>query len=188
MKVIAGLGNPGKDYQRTRHNVGFMVIDKLIEKLSASPFKIKHQALIAEASIKGEKVLLVKPQTYMNNSGDSLREILNFYKIPPEDLIVIYDDIDIGFSTIRIRKKGSAGSHNGMKSIIYQIQADTFPRIRIGVGEKHQGQDLANFVLSNFSSEEFKEIDSAVDYAALAAIAIVEDGLDRAMNKYNIKK
>ncbi|MDO5028409.1 MAG: aminoacyl-tRNA hydrolase [Bacillota bacterium] len=188
MKVIAGLGNPGKDYARTRHNVGFMVIDKLIEKLSASPYKIKFQAFISETTIGGEKVLLVKPQTYMNNSGNSLREILDFYKIPSEDLIVIYDDIDIGFSTIRIRKKGSAGSHNGMKSIIYQIQSDTFPRIRIGVGQKHPQQDLANFVLSNFSKEEFEEIDLAVDQAAKAAIAIVEDGLDQAMNKYNIKK
>lgn len=188
MKVIAGLGNPGKDYQRTRHNVGFMVIDELVEKLKASPYKIKFQALIAEANIKGEKVLLVKPQTYMNNSGDSLREILNFYKIPPEDLIVIYDDIDIGFATLRIRKKGSAGSHNGMKSIIYQIQADTFPRVRIGVGKKHPNQDLANFVLSNFAKEEEEEISSAVGKASLAVISMVEDGVDQAMNKYNMKK
>ena len=188
MKVIAGLGNPGKDYQRTRHNVGFMVIDKLIEKLSASPYNIKHQALIAEASIKGEKVLLVKPQTYMNNSGDSLKEILNFYKVSPEDLIVIYDDIDIGFSTIRIRKKGSAGSHNGMKSIIYQIKDDKFPRIKISVGKKPEYMNLANFVLSGFSKDEVDVIEDEIRLASDAVEIMLASDIDKAMNKCNSVK
>lgn len=188
MKIIVGLGNPGKDYDRTRHNVGFMTIDQLAKTLNVTSPKLKFKALFGEANINGEKVLLVKPQTYMNNSGEAVRELMNYYKVEVEDLIVIYDDIDIGFSDIRIRKKGSSGSHNGMKSVIYQIQSDQFSRIRIGVGKKHENQDLANFVLSHFDKNEIEDIEIAVKYAAEAALCIIKEGVDSAMNKYNIKK
>lgn len=188
MKVIVGLGNPGKDYDKTRHNIGFMVIDELVDSLKVSGPKIKFKAVYGEANVDGEKILLVKPQTFMNNSGEAVRDILNFYKVKPEDLIIIYDDIDIDFSSVRIRKKGSAGSHNGMKSIIYHIETDDFPRIRIGVGKKHENQDLANFVLSRFSNEETEDINIAIKKAAEAVLSIVKDGVDNAMNKYNTKK
>lgn len=187
MKVIVGLGNPGKDYQKTRHNVGFMVIDEIIKKLNLSTKKIKFNSVYTETIVNSEKVLLVKPQTFMNNSGVAVRDIINFFKVEPEDLIVIYDDIDIGFSDVRIRKKGSSGSHNGMKSIIYQIQSDDFPRIRIGVGKKHEEEDLANFVLTNFSKDEFEDIEIAIKYAAEGALSIVDKGIDFAMNNYNRK-
>lgn len=187
VKVIVGLGNPGKDYQKTRHNVGFMVIDEIIKKLNLSTKKIKFNSVYTETIINSEKVLLVKPQTFMNNSGVAVRDIINFFKVDPKDLIVIYDDIDIGFSDVRIRKKGSSGSHNGMKSIIYQIQSDDFPRIRIGVGKKHEEEDLANFVLTNFSKDEFKDIEIAIKYAAEGALSIVDKGIDFAMNNYNRK-
>ena len=129
MYVIAGLGNPGKKYENTRHNMGFITIDQLAEKHNIKTDKLKFKALVGEGRIAGQKVLLVKPQTYMNLSGESIREVMNFYKLEPENLIVIYDDIDIEAGTLRIRKFGSAGTHNGMKSVVYQLQSDRFPRI-----------------------------------------------------------
>lgn len=188
MKIIVGLGNPGKNYQKTRHNIGFMVIDELLEKLDIKATKIKFNSVYGECIINSEKILLVKPQTFMNNSGTAVRDLINFFKVEPKDLIVIYDDIDIGFSDVRIRQKGSSGSHNGMKSIIHQIQSDQFPRIRIGVGKKHKEEDLANFVLTNFSKEESEDIEIAIKHAAEASLSIVEKGIDFAMNNYNRKK
>lgn len=185
MKIIVGLGNPGKDYKNTRHNVGFMTVDKIAEELNVDIVKTKFKAVYGETNYKGEKVMLVKPVTYMNESGIAVRDIMNFYKISPEDLVVIYDDIDIDFGDIRIRKKGSAGSHNGMKSIIYQIQSEDFPRIRIGIGEKHKNQDLAKFVLSNFSKEEKEIIDNTVEEGGKAALDIIDNGVDHAMNNFN---
>ena len=140
MYVIAGLGNPGKKYENTRHNMGFITIDQLAEKHNIKVDKLKFKALVGEGRIAGQKVMLVKPQTYMNLSGESIREVMNFYKLEPENLIVIYDDIDIEAGTLRIRKFGSAGTHNGMKSVVYQLQSDRFPRIRLGIGSQKKGR------------------------------------------------
>ena len=153
MYVIAGLGNPGKKYENTRHNMGFITVDQLAEKHDIKVDKLKFKALVGEGRIAGQKVLLVKPQTYMNLSGESIREVMHFYKLEPENLIVIYDDIDIELGTLRIRKFGSAGTHNGMKSVVYQLQSDRFPRIRIGIGNQKKG-DLVDFVIGGFSKEE----------------------------------
>lgn len=186
--AVVGLGNPGRNYTNTRHNAGFATVDKLAEKLNVEINKLKFKSLYAETFIGKEKVLIVKPQTYMNESGQAVREICNFYKIEPENLIVVVDDIDIEFAELRIRKKGSAGTHNGLKSIIYQIQSDDFPRIKIGVGKKHEKQDLADFVLSKFSKEELQEIEAVEDSACDAIIFAIEKDIDNAMNKFNRKK
>lgn len=188
MKAIIGLGNPGKDYQRTRHNVGFMVVDEIAKNLNVNLTKIKFKSVYGDINYKGEKLLLVKPQTYMNNSGEAVRELMYYYKLAPEDIIVIYDDVDIEFGGIRIRMKGSSGSHNGMKSIVSQIKSEQFPRIRIGVGKKHEAQDLSNFVLSAFSKAELDEVEIAVKNAGEAALTFVSKGIDIAMNAYNIRK
>ena len=187
MYVIAGLGNPGKKYENTRHNMGFIAIDQLAEKHNIKVDKLKFKALVGEGRIADQKVLLVKPQTYMNLSGESIREVMNFYKLEPENLIVIYDDIDIEAGTLRIRKFGSAGTHNGMKSVVYQLQSDRFPRIRLGIGSQKKG-DLVNFVIGGFSKEEVPVLEEAVQHAVLAAECIIEDGIDKAMNQYNTKK
>ncbi len=187
MIVIAGLGNPGSKYSETRHNVGFDVVDRLAQSNDIKVNKLKFKALIGEGFIGTEKVLLVKPSTYMNNSGHSIREIMEFYKLPPENLLVVVDDIDIEFATIRLKKKGSAGSHNGLKSIIYQIQVDDFPRIKVGIGKKPPYYDLADFVLSKFSLDERKLVDQAIKKASAAAEEFVKSGIDKAMNEFNIR-
>lgn len=184
MYVIAGLGNPGKQYEKTRHNMGFLVIDSLAEKCGINVNKLKHRALTGTGRIGGEKVLLVKPQTYMNLSGESLREIVNYYDVDVHNLIVIYDDLDLEIGSLRIRKKGSAGSHNGMKSVIYQLVSDDFPRIRIGIGSV-DSRDWKDFVTGRISSEEENELRKTVDKAADAVISIIEEGIDKAMNKFN---
>lgn len=184
MYVIAGLGNPGKQYEKTRHNMGFLVIDSLAEKCGINVNKLKHRALTGTGRIGGEKVLLVKPQTYMNLSGESLREIVNYYDVDVHNLIVIYDDLDLEIGSLRIRKKGSAGSHNGMKSVIYQLVSDDFPRIRIGIGSA-DSRDWKDFVTGRISSEEENELRKTVDKAADAVISIIEEGIDKAMNKFN---
>lgn len=186
MFVIAGLGNPGKKYENTRHNMGFLVIDRLAEKNDIKVNKIKHKSLVGDGFISGRKSLLVKPQTYMNLSGEAVREVMDYYDVDTEDLIVIYDDFDIELGSIRIRKKGSAGSHNGMKSIIYQLQSQDFPRVRIGIG-KSGSADWKDFVLGRMNREEQKIIDDAVENAANAIMCILEKGIDKAMNEYNIK-
>jgi PTH1 family peptidyl-tRNA hydrolase len=187
MYVIVGLGNPGKKYENTRHNLGFITIDKLAEENGINVSKLKFKALVGEGRLSSERVLLVKPQTYMNLSGESVREIMNFYKLEPENLIVIYDDFDIDVGTIRIRKFGSAGTHNGMKSIIYQLQSDRFPRIRIGTGSDHMG-NLIDFVTGGFTKEEVPLLESAVNNGVKACQCIISDGVDKAMNLYNSKK
>lgn len=186
MFVIAGLGNPGKQYENTKHNIGFITLDLLAEKHNIRINKIKHKALVGEGMILGQKVLLVKPQTYMNLSGNSIREVVSYYQIEPEQLLVIYDDVDIPLGTIRIRKKGSAGSHNGMKSIIYDIQEDGFPRIRIGIGADRQ-MDLASYVLGSFDKNDREPIKDAVRKTACAVERYLEAGIDAAMAEYNIK-
>ena len=187
MKIIAGLGNPGKEYENTKHNVGFLTIDILAEKYDIKVNKIKFKGLIGEGMIGTEKVILVKPQTYMNLSGQCVREIVAFYKLDMEDLVVIYDDIDLPMGNLRIRKKGSAGTHNGMRSIIYDLQDDGFPRVRVGIGGERKG-DLANYVISGFSGDDRKLIEEAIVKAADAVTCLVEYGIDRAMVDYNTKK
>jgi PTH1 family peptidyl-tRNA hydrolase len=187
MYVIAGLGNPGKKYENTRHNMGFITIDQLAAKHDIKVDKLKFKALTGEGRIAGQKVLLVKPQTYMNLSGESIREVMHFYKLDPENLIVIYDDIDIDAGTLRLRRFGSAGTHNGMKSIVYQLQSDRFPRIRIGIGNQGK-RDLVDFVIGGFSKEEVPVLEEAVTSAVSAVECILEDGIDMAMNRYNTKK
>lgn len=185
--LIVGLGNPGPKYKYTRHNVGFLTIDAISQDLGIPVKTIKFKGLYGEGNINGKKVRLLKPETYMNESGQSVREAMQYFKIPPEEVLVIVDDIDIDFASIRIRKKGSAGTHNGLKSVIYQIQSDQFPRIKIGVGKKIPQQDLASFVLSGFSQDEGKLIEEAIERAKEASISIIEKGLDRTMNLYNGK-
>lgn len=186
MYVIAGLGNPGRKFEKTRHNMGFLAIDRIAEDNNIKVNKIKHKALVGDGIISGQKVLLVKPQTYMNLSGESLREVVSYYEIEPEKLIVIYDDMDLEAGSLRIRKKGSAGSHNGMKSVIYQLKSEDFPRIRVGIG-KSGSLDWKDFVTGKIGSKEEQILEDAVKRAADAAACIVEKGIDRAMNEYNIR-
>jgi len=185
--VVVGLGNPGRAYANTRHNVGFDTIDLLAERNNIKINKIKFKSVYGEGTIGNEKVLLVKPQTFMNNSGITVRDIYQFYKLPIENIIVIVDDIDIPFATVRIRGKGSAGSHNGLKSIIYLLQRDDFPRVKIGIGKKQDNQDLADFVLSRFSKDDQEIIESSILTGAESVEAIIKEGLDQAMNKFNTK-
>lgn len=184
MFVIVGLGNPGKKYDGTRHNVGFDAINYLAHENNIAMNKVKHKAVIGEGFIHHKKVLLVKPQTFMNLSGQSVMEILNYYKIDPSELVVLYDDIDIDVGKLRVRKKGSAGTHNGMKSIIYDIQSDDFPRIRIGVGKPERG-NLADYVLGRFAKEDREFIDMVIKKSAEAVETMVKEGIDMAMNQYN---
>jgi len=186
MYVIAGLGNPTLKYDKTRHNVGFDVIDTIAEKYNISMNSKKHQAICGVGTIEGVKTLLVKPLTYMNLSGESIGAILNFYKIDPKtNLIVIYDDISLSPGKIRIRRKGSAGGHNGMKSIISHVGGQEFLRIKIGVGEKPPEWDLADYVLARFSKEDRKLVDEAFQDAADAAALLLKGETDQAMNQFN---
>ncbi len=186
MYVVVGLGNPGKKYENTKHNIGFITLDFLAEKNNIKINKIKHKALVGEGIISGHKVLLAKPQTYMNLSGNSVREIMEYYKTDLDKLIVIYDDVDIPMGRLRIRKKGSAGTHNGMRSIIYDLQRDGFPRVRIGIGADRK-MPLAGYVLGGFRKEEAKLIEDVVERAALAIECTLEKGIDIAMGEYNVK-
>lgn len=185
MYVIVGLGNPGKQYNKTRHNVGFDVIDMLAKEYGISVTKIKHKALIGEGRIGTEKVLLVKPQTYMNLSGETLIDIYNYYKVDLENIVVIYDDIDLDVGKLRIRKKGSAGTHNGMRSIVKCLGSTEFPRVRVGVSKPMPGQNLADFVLSRFRKEEADDLSMGLEKACNAVDCIIRENLDLAMNKYN---
>lgn len=188
MFLIAGLGNPGRQYEKTRHNMGFDTIDELIDRHRIPQGGIAHKAMYGKGMIAGEKVLAVKPLTYMNLSGESLRECVNYYKLDPEtQMIVIYDDIDLEPGQIRIRKKGSAGGHNGIKSIIAQLGTQNFYRIKVGVGAKPKGWDLADYVLGRFSSDERSAVDKAIKEAADAVEMILKDGIEAAMNHYNRK-
>ena len=188
MYLIAGLGNPTKEYDKTRHNVGFSVIDVLADKYGIDVSERKHRAYCGKGVIEGQKVLLVKPQTFMNLSGESLRAAVDYYKIPPEEIIVIYDDISLEPGQLRIRLKGSAGGHNGIKNIIAQLGTQEFPRIKVGVGAKPPRMDLADYVLSRFSRGEQAQMDDAFKEAADAAVMMMTDGAERAMNHYNSKK
>lgn len=186
MYIIVGLGNPGKQYENTRHNMGFMVVDLLAEKYNIDVNKIKFKALVGEGRIAGQKVLLVKPQTYMNLSGEAVRQAMDFYKIEPEELIVIYDDIDIPTGTFRIRKKGSPGTHNGMRNIFQHIQTNDFPRIRVGIGSGKK-ENLIGYVTGGISKSEKELLEDALTKSADAAACIIEKGIDKAMNEYNVR-
>lgn len=188
MYVIAGLGNPGKEYENTRHNAGFNSIDALAAKYSINIRENEHKALVGKGYIDGKKVILVKPQTYMNNSGEAIREITDYYKVDPEsELIVIYDDISLDVGMLRIRDKGSAGGHNGIKSIISHLSTQVFLRIKVGVGDKNPEGDLVNHVLGHFNSEDGKIMKESFDKAAEATVMLLNDEVEKAMNIYNRK-
>ena len=189
MYVIAGLGNPGKQYDNTRHNIGFMTIDRLAEQENIDILEKKHKAVIGKGTIAGQKCILAKPQTFMNLSGESIRELVDYYKVDETaELIVISDDISLDVGQLRIRKKGSAGGHNGLKNIIAHLGHEQFIRIKMGVGEKPKGWDLADYVLGHFSKEDQAKMDEAFKDAADAAEMILDKGMDAAMNHYNMKK
>lgn len=188
MLIIAGLGNPGREYENTRHNAGFMVLDALADKLGADISERKHKALCGKAVIGGQKVILLKPQTYMNSSGESIRAAADYYKVAPEDILVIYDDISLAPGQLRIRAKGSAGGHNGIKSVIAHLGTQEFPRVKVGIGEKPPRMDLADYVLGHFSEGEKRIMADAVKEAADAVCEIVNVGIEQAMNDHNRKK
>ncbi|MBB5263377.1 PTH1 family peptidyl-tRNA hydrolase [Catenibacillus scindens] len=188
MYIIAGLGNPTKTYEGTRHNIGFEVIDRLADRCRTQVTVRKNKVLYAKAILEGERVILIKPQTYMNLSGEAVREVADYYKTEPENIIVIYDDINLEPGQLRVRQKGSAGGHNGIKNIIAHLGTQEFPRVRVGVGEKPKGWDLADYVLARFSPEDRKIMDEAVDLAADAVEMILREGVAAAMNTYNAKK
>ena len=188
MFIIAGLGNPGVKYAGTRHNVGFGAIDVLAEKYGIGVDAKKHTALMGKGIIEGQKVVLLKPQTYMNLSGESIREAADYYKLLPEEILVIYDDVNLDVGRLRIREKGSAGGHNGMKSIIACLGSDEFPRIRVGVGNKPPRMDLADYVLGRFPEEELPDVRESIKEAAQAAALIVSGQTEAAMNQFNGKK
>ena len=185
MYLIAGLGNPTKEYDKTRHNVGFSVIDVLADRYRIDISEKKHKALCGRGVIEGQKVLLLKPQTFMNLSGESVREAADFYKIDPEHIIVIYDDISLEPGQLRIRRKGSAGGHNGIKNIIAHLGIQEFPRIKVGVGAKPPRMDLADYVLGRFSAEDRRVMEEAFKTAAKAAQVMITDGAEAAMNQFN---
>lgn len=185
MRLIVGLGNPESDYSKTRHNMGFNVINKLSSQYNIEVNKSKFKALYGSGLIEGEKVVLLKPQTFMNLSGEALIEAMNFYKITADELIVIYDDIDIDIGNIRIRKNGSAGTHNGMKSVISCINTEKFVRVRVGIGKPKDKMDMISYVLGHIPEEEQKELDKGIETAKDAVIEIVKNNVDSAMNKFN---
>lgn len=188
MYLIAGLGNPSKTYEGTRHNVGFTMIDVIGSKFDIDVTTRKHKALVGRGVIDGMRVILAKPQTYMNLSGESIREIADFYKIEPENIIIIYDDISLDVGQLRIRKKGSAGGHNGVKNIIAHLGTQEFPRIKVGIGNKPEGWNLADYVLSRYSKAEQEALEEAAEGVVGALKLMLADDIDGAMNRYNAKK
>lgn len=186
MKIIVGLGNPGKKYLNTRHNIGFDAVDALASKFNIKLNKEKFNAIFGDGTICGEKVIIVKPQTFMNLSGEAVREIVSWYKENPENVLVIFDDISLPVGKLRIRPKGSAGGHNGIKSIIYQLNSDIFPRIKIGVGApQNKDYDLADFVLGKFSKDETEVLIKSVVRVTEAVEDIIKNGAEHAMNIFN---
>lgn len=188
MYLIAGLGNPSRTYEGTRHNIGFTMIDAIGNKFGIDVTTKKHKALVGRGMIDGMRVILAKPQTYMNLSGESIREITDFYKIEPENIIIIYDDISLDVGQLRIRKKGSAGGHNGVKNIIAHLGTQEFPRIKVGIGNKPEGWDLADYVLSKYTKAEQEALEAASEGVIGAVKLMLADDIEAAMNKYNAKK
>ena len=185
MYLIVGLGNPEEEYARTRHNMGFDVINKLSSNINIKVNKNKFNSIYGSGSIGGEKVILIKPQTFMNLSGIAIRDFKNFYKVDSKNIIVIYDDLDINPGIIKIRKKGGPGTHNGMKSVVHELQTEEFPRIRIGIGNPKYKNDLLNYILTQIPDEDYKVLETAISNAANSIECIIKNGIDTAMNKYN---
>lgn len=184
--MIVGLGNPDKKYEFTRHNAGFLCVDMLAEKHDFTVKKLKFRSLLGDAVIGGHRCLILKPQTYMNLSGEAVREAAAFYKIPPERILVLFDDISLDVGKLRIRRKGTDGGHNGVKNIIYHLASDKFPRVKIGVGKKpHPDYDLADWVLSEFKKDEEAPLKSALEHACAAVELLLDGEIDKAMNLYN---
>jgi len=185
MYLIVGLGNPEEEYARTRHNMGFEVINKLSKEYDINLSKTKFKGLYGTGNIEKEKVILLKPQTYMNLSGESIIEFINFYKIPLENVIIIYDDIDTGVEKIKIRKKGGAGTHNGMKSVVEKLNTEEFTRVRVGIGMPEENRDLISYVIGHVNEEEYNKLQLGIEKAEKAVIEILKNGVDIAMNKFN---
>ncbi|MBP3284679.1 MAG: aminoacyl-tRNA hydrolase [Clostridia bacterium] len=185
MFIIVGLGNPGREYEGTRHNTGFMVMDRLAEKYKIEVKKQKCKALLGQGEIEGEKVLLVKPQTYMNLSGQAVAEVVNFYKEDLENLVIVFDDIDLPVGKLRIKERGSAGTHNGMKSIVSSLGTTEFKRVKVGIGKQMPGEDLANYVLGTFQKEERDLLADAMENAVGAIETMIREGVSAAMNRFN---
>ena len=191
MKLFVGLGNPGKEYAASRHNVGFMLADKLHERLDASPWREKHDAAVAETFVNNTKIMLVKPLTYMNESGRAVRQILDFYKIPPENMLIAHDDMDLPIGKVRIRAKGGSGGHNGIKSVIAHVGDDVFARFRIGIGHPPNNtadNDVIRHVLASFSAVELVKVVDAINYLLPAAECFFDKGIDMTMNMYNPRR
>ena len=185
MYLIVGLGNPEPEYSKTRHNMGFDVINELSKKYDIKVEKQGFDALYGTGMIENEKVILCKPQTYMNLSGESIIQFVNYYKIDIENVIIIYDDIDIEPGIVKLRKKGGPGSHNGMKSVVEELNSTDFPRVRVGIGKPEFKGDTINYVIGKMPEEEFEKLDKATQIAANAVVEIVKNGIDTAMNKFN---
>ena len=188
MNLVAGLGNPGRDYAGTRHNIGFGVIARISDKYNIPLTGKEHKAICGKGMIGGEKVILAQPQTFMNLSGECVRSLVDYYKLESEDIIIAYDDIDLEVGQLRIRSKGSAGGHNGIKNIISHLGTNEFPRVKVGVGGKPEGGDLVRHVLGRFSREDEKVIGEVLDVAVEAVETILSDGVEAAMNRYNAKR
>ncbi len=188
MKIFVGLGNPTPEYAATKHNVGFMLADKLAEKISAENWREKFNALVAESFLDGEKILIVKPQTFMNLSGEAVAPIVNFYKIDAANLIVAHDDMDLPLGMIRLRPKGSSGGHRGVESIIQHLGTQNFPRVRIGVGRPPENWTVNHHVLSPFTQEDAEKISAAIGELVPAVLCIFKEGINNAMNKFNPRK
>ena len=188
MKAIIGLGNPGMKYAGTRHNIGFDAVTAIADKYNLSINNKKFKGVYADGHIAGEKVLLVQPQTFMNLSGECVREVADFYKLNPDEIIIICDDINLDVGRLRIRKKGSAGGHNGLKNIIAHLGTEEFPRIRVGVGEKTEGWDLADYVLARFDKDSEPVIREALANAVGAVETWISEGIDAAMNRFNVSR
>ena len=188
MYLIVGLGNPGNEYRMTRHNIGFETIDYITAQNNVKVNKLKFKGISGELNYRGEKLIFLKPQTYMNLSGDSVIEFSNFYKIPPENIIIISDDTSLERGAIRIRARGGAGGHNGLKSIIYQLKTENFARIRVGIGSAvNANMELTDFVLGRFTKDEIPVLENAIAKASKAVFDIIDNGIDHAMNLYNCK-
>ena len=183
--LIVGLGNPGKQYAVNRHNVGFMVLSRLAEKLGEPFSRVESRALLAKANYQGIRLVLAKPQTYMNGSGSAVRSLLRFYKIPPQQLLVVYDDVDLPLETLRLRAEGGSGGQKGMQSIIEQLGSESFPRLRVGIGRPPGRMEAADYVLQDFSRSEQEFLDLTLSRAVDAILTFITDGLEKAMNLYN---
>lgn len=184
MKMIVGLGNPGKNYARSKHNIGWMALDQFASRQRLTPARLRHEAMISELNFSGERVLLVKPMTYMNASGRAVRAVADYYKIAPEDIFVVVDDIDLPFGQVRIRKSGGPGTHNGMRDLVYQLKTEAFGRLRLGIGDERKGE-LADYVLGDFPKALKPELDKLLDRAADAIEDYLKSGIEYSMNRNN---